>query len=77
MKNSPELERLASVVHTTTAVGYGLILFGHVLGVPYNRIRRNRFESAFHVVGLTWCAFAIGVDILAGVAHARSARETT
>lgn len=76
MSNSSEIERLATVVHTATAVGYGLVLFGHLLGRPYNKARRNGFHSAFHIIGATWCAFSIGVDVLAALAHAKRAQET-
>jgi hypothetical protein len=65
---------LAKLSHTTTAVGYGLVLAGGALGYAYNKKKGNRFETGFHAVGVLFCAFAIGVDVLAAISHGRDAR---
>lgn len=89
MKNSPEMEGLAAIVHGTSAVGWSLVVAGgslalgdHILGRVWNDARGNRFESGFHraaiVVGSAAVLFglvAIGVDSLAAVTHARDARR--
>ena len=86
--NTRELEALAGVSHASNAAGYvavaaglGVVIAGHTLGRLWNRARGNRFETRFHTAGLViagttlaWSLFAIGVDTLAAVAHARDAK---
>jgi hypothetical protein len=88
VKNSPEIEGLAFIVHRSSAIGWvgvvggaALALGGHILGVEHNDARGNIFESTFHraaigvaIVAIAFGAVAVGIDSLAAVVHARDAK---
>jgi len=74
MKNHPELERFAGVVHTAAASAYGVLVLCHLLGVPWNDRRGNRFEGVVHRIGLGWAISAITFHAFAAVMHRRDAK---
>lgn len=81
MKNSLELEALGAITHHSSAIGWalvavggGLAIGGHRLGIPYNEARGNRFEARFHRAAIVVAGVAVTFGLVAIGIDARDAR---